>query len=89
MNLLLITSAIIIVALLIGIFVISKLYKKYKTAYKDEHLQLNILQEEYSKLVEVYNIMKKNKEQADEETSNLRNGVISADDILPKRKSRK
>lgn len=61
--------------------------KKYKKKYVLEHEKLLGIQEEYSKLVEAYSIKKKNKEKADEKTSALHNGKLSADDILPKRKN--
>ena len=82
--------ALIFIAILLGIImaIFVKLYKKYKLAYENEHTQLVNLQEEYSKLAEAYKIKKENKEKADEEISNLHNGTVSADDILPKRKGR-
>ena len=77
-----------IVLLLITVIVCLKLYKKTKTKYEEENLQLAQLQEEYSKLAEAYKIKKENKEKADAEISDLHNGTTTADDILPKRKSR-
>ena len=79
--------ALVVITLFCGIVmaIFGKLYKKYKLAYEQEHEKLLGIQEEYSKLVQAYEIKKKNKEKADEKISNLRNGVVSADDILPKR----
>ena len=81
---------ILIVALMIAITsacLIAKLYKKYKLAYEQEHEKLIGIEQEYSKLVQAYEIKKKNKEKADEKIDNLHNGKLSADDILPKRKN--
>lgn len=80
----------IVIAMLLGITVtiFVKLYKKYKLAYENEHTQLVNLQEEYSKLAEAYKIKKENKEKADEKISDLHNGTVPADDVLPKRKGR-
>ena len=79
----------IILFLILSIFVaiFGNLYKKYKAEYEKEHEKLLGIQEEYSKRVEAYSIKKKNKEKADEKTSALHNGKLSADDILPKRKN--
>lgn len=63
------------------------LYNKYKSAYIKEHYKLSTMEQEYSKLVESYNIKKKNKEEADEKINALYNGTVSADSILPKRKN--
>lgn len=63
------------------------LYNKYKSAYIKEHYKLSTMEQEYSKLVECYKIQKKNKEEANEKINALRNGDVSADNILPKRKS--
>ena len=76
---------IIIVITSITSCLLAKLYKRYKTAYEQEHEKLLGIQEEYSKLVQAYEIKKKNKEKADEKIDNLHNGKLSADDILPKR----
>ena len=83
--------SLIAIAILFGITlaIFRKLYKKYKLAYENEHTQLVNLQQEYSTLVEAYKIKKENKEKADEKISDLHSGTVSADDILPKRKSRK
>lgn len=83
-----ISVAIMIVTVIITIvaWVFTKLYKKYKDLYEQEHEKLLGIQEEYSKLIEAYNIKKKNKEKADEKIDNLHSGKLSADDILPKRK---
>jgi Skp family chaperone for outer membrane proteins len=70
-----------------AVYTFAKLYKKYKTLYKQEHEKLLGIQEEYSKLVQAYEIKKKNKEKANEKTDSLHNGDVSADDILPKRKN--
>ena len=70
------------------VFIFYMLYRKNRKLYEEEHLQLLQLQEEYSKLAEAYKIKKENKEKADEEISNLHNGTVSADDVLPKRKGR-
>lgn len=84
-------STIIIICLtvlnLVCNIIFSKLYRKYKTAYNEEHNRLVNIEQEYSKLVESYKIKKKNKEEADEKISDLHNGTMSADDVLPKRKS--
>lgn len=73
----------------IAMVIFYKLYRKNKLAYENEHTQLVNLQQEYSTLVEAYKIKKENKEKADEKISDLHSGTVSADDILPKRKSRK
>ena len=65
----------------------AKLYKKYKSLYEQEHEKLLGIQEEYTKLVQAYEIKKKNKEKADEKADRLRSGIVCADDILPKRKN--
>lgn len=78
--------AVLTLSVIITYFV-AKLYKKYKLAYEQEHEKLLGIQEEYTKLVQAYEIKKKNKEKADEKISNLHNGKLSADDILPKRKN--
>lgn len=69
-------------------FVFHKQYKKFKKSYEDEHTQFLLLQQEYSNLAKAYKIKKDNKETADAKISDLHNGTTSADDILPKRKSR-
>ena len=69
-------------------FVFNKMYRKYKNSYEQEKIKYDCLQEEYSKLAEAYRIKKENKEKADEEVADLHNGTTTADDILPKRKSR-
>ena len=89
MTYVLITLAVLVIISDVFAYIFYKMYRKFKNCYEKEHLKLVNLQEEYSKLAEAYNIMKKNKEQADEEISDLHSGVVSADDILPKRKSRK
>ena len=89
MTYVLITLAVLVIISGVFAYIFYKMYRKFKNCYEKEHLKLVNLQEEYSKLAESYNIMKKNKEQADEEISDLHSGVVSADDILPKRKSRK
>lgn len=89
MTYVLITLAVLVIISGVFAYIFYKMYRKSKDCYEKEHLKLVNLQEEYSKLAEAYNIMKKNKEQADEEISDLHSGVVSADDILPKRKSRK
>lgn len=65
-----------------------KLYRNQKRLYEEEHSRLLLIQEEYSKLAEAYRIKKENKEKADEKISDLHNGTVSADDVLPKRKGR-
>ena len=79
----------VVIVLFCGITtaIFGKLYKKYKLAYEQEHEKLLGIQEEYSKLVQAYEIKKKNKEKADEKITDLHNGNLSADDILPKRKN--
>ena len=84
----------ITIALVVLVFIISVIcyflnvaYLKYKKKYEQEHEKLLGIQEEYSKLIEAYNIKKKNREKSDEKINNLRNGKLSADDILPKRKN--
>lgn len=89
MTYVLITLAVLVIISGVFAYIFYKMYRKFKNCYEKEHIKLVNLQEEYSKLAEAYNIMKKNKEQADEEISDLHSGVVSADDILPKRKSRK
>ena len=89
MTYVLITLAVLVIISGVFAYIFYKMCRKFKNCYEKEHLKLVNLQEEYSKLAESYNIMKKNKEQADEEISDLHSGVVSADDILPKRKSRK
>ena len=89
MKYVLILLAISIVAISVTAFIYYRLYKKFKNDYEQEHLKFECLQEEYSKLVEAYKIKKQNKEKADEKVSDLHSGNTSADDILPKRKSRK
>ena len=81
---------VVIILLVMGTIttIFFKLYRKNRKLYEEEHLQLLQLQEEYSKLAEAYKIKKENKEKADEEISNLHNGTVSADDVLPKRKGR-
>lgn len=79
----------VIILLLTLTFVFIKLSRKYKGLYKEEHKKLIGLEQEYSKLIEAYNVKKQNKEKADEKINALHNGELSADDILPKRKSKK
>lgn len=86
MNYILVAIMIIAVIITIVAWVFTKLYKKYKNLYEQEHEKLLGIQEEYSKLIEAYNIKKRNKEKADEKIDNLHSGKLSADDILPKRK---
>jgi uncharacterized membrane protein YgaE (UPF0421/DUF939 family) len=88
MTYVLIGLIILIIAGAVTTFIFNKMYRKYKTAYEQEHNKLLGIQEEYSKLAEAYRIKKENKEKADAEISDLHNGVTTADDILPKRKSR-
>ena len=76
----------IIALVVIFIAVIANLYHKYRVKYTQEHMRLESMEQEYSKLVECYKIQKKNKEEADEKINALRNGDVSADNILPKRK---
>lgn len=66
-------------------FIFYKMFRKYKKAYEVEHNKLIGLEAEYTCLVEAYQIRKNNKEEADEKIDDLHSGVISADDILPKR----
>ena len=87
MTYIIISSILLFLVLSICVMVFGSLYKKYKCAYEQEHEKLLGIQEEYSKLVEAYSIKKKNKEKADEKTSALHSGKLSADDILPKRKN--
>lgn len=77
----------LIVLILTGVvsFIFYKMFRKYKKAYEVEHNKLIGLEAEYTRLVEAYQIRKNNKEEADEKIDNLHSGVISADDILPKR----
>ena len=77
----------LIVLILTGVvsFIFYKMFRKYKKAYEVEHNKLIGLEAEYTRLVEAYQIRKNNKEEADEKIDDLHNGVISADDILPKR----
>lgn len=79
----------VIAVLLVLTFAFIKLSRKYKGLYKEEHKKLIGLEQEYSKLIEAYNVKKENKEKADEKINALHNGELSADDILPKRKSKK
>lgn len=79
--------AVIVVVSLIAYF-LTKAYKKYKRAYEEEHNKLIGLEQEYSTLVEAYKVKKENKEKSDEKINDLDSGIVSADDILPKRKSR-
>ena len=88
MNYIILALAILVVAVAVVAFIFHKLYRKYKGAYEEEQVKLGCLQEEYSKLIEAYKIKKENKEKADEKINDLHNGTVSADDILPKRKSR-
>lgn len=69
------------------VIIYNKLYHKFEDAYEQEKIKLEGVQEEYSRLVEAYNIKKNNKEKADEKISDLHSGTLSADDILPKRKN--
>jgi hypothetical protein len=75
------------VLILTGIvaFIFYKMFRKYRKAYEVEHNKLIGLEAEYTRLVEAYQIRKNNKEEADEKIDDLHSGVISADDILPKR----
>ena len=77
----------LIVLILTGVvsFIFYKMFRKYKKAYEVEHNKLIGLEAEYTRLVEAYQIRKNNKEKADEKIDDLHSGVISADDILPKR----
>lgn len=77
----------LIVLILTGVvsFIFYKMFRKYKKAYEVEHNKLVGLEAEYTRLVEAYQIRKNNKEEADEKIDDLHSGVISADDILPKR----
>lgn len=77
----------IIALVVIFIAVLANLYHKYRVKYTQEHMRLESMEQECSKLVESYNIKKKNKEEADEKIDSLHNGTMSADSILPKRKS--
>ena len=77
----------IIALAVIFIAVLANLYHKYRVKYTQEHIRLENIGHEYSKLVECYKIQKKNKEEVDEKINALRNGDVSADNILPKRKS--
>ena len=79
---------IIIAVLYTAVSICFHKYKKAVSSLEAEHTQLLQLQEEYSKLAEAYKIKKENKEKADAKVSNLHNGTTTADDILPKRKSR-
>ena len=83
-----IIAVVVFIVLFVLVSTFFKLYRKNRKLYEEEHLQLLQLQEEYSKLAEAYKIKKENKEKADEEISNLHNGTVSADDVLPKRKGR-
>lgn len=89
MTYILIGLIILTLVITVTAFIFYKLYRKNKLAYENEHTQLVNLQQEYSTLVEAYKIKKQNKEKADEKISDLHSGTVSADDILPKRKSRK
>lgn len=77
----------LIVLILTGVvsFIFYKMFRKYKKAYEVEHNKLVGLEAEYTRLVKAYQIRKNNKEEADEKIDDLHSGVISADDILPKR----
>lgn len=87
MNYLVLIEAVILLCVVIVSVLLCKGYRKYKTAYKQEHEKLLGVQEEYSKLIEAYNIKKSNKEKANAKTDALHSGKLSADDILPKRKN--
>lgn len=78
--------AVLIVIASVIAFVFNRLYRKYKTAYKQEHNKLKGLEQEYLTLVEAYKIKKKNKEKADEKVDDLYNGdsVVNAINILRK-----
>ena len=78
-------AVLIVIASVIS-FVFNRLYRKYKTAYEQEHNKLKGLEQEYLTLVEAYKIKKKNKEKADEKVDDLHNGdsVANAIDILRK-----
>lgn len=80
---------VLLIAISVVAFINNRLYKKYKNNYEKEMVNYKNLQEEYSKLAQAYKIKKENKEKADEKISDLHSGTVSADDILPKRKSRK
>jgi hypothetical protein len=71
--------------MLVALVVLVKLKNKYKSKYELEHTKLVGLESEYSHLIKAYNIRKKNKEESDEKIDSLHNGIITADDILPKR----
>lgn len=75
----------VLLVCIITIFIFAKLYRKYKSMYDNEHNRLAGLEQEYTHLIEAYNIRKKNKEESDEKIDNLHSGIITADDILPKR----
>ena len=81
-----IIEAIIILIILFVCFVFSKLYRKYKHSYEYEHSKLEGLEAEYERLLEIYNIQKKNREEADEKINNLHDGNVidNAIDILRK-----
>ena len=89
MTYIIIALSVLVLLAVITAFIFYKLYRKNKLAYENEHTQLVNLQQEYSTLVEAYKIKKQNKEKADEKISDLHSGTVSANDILPKRKSRK
>ena len=82
----LIGLGVLVIAVVIIAFIFNKMYRKYKSAYEQEHNKLVGLEQEYSKLVEAYNIKKKNKEKADEKISDLHSGdsVANAINILRK-----
>lgn len=79
---------VLLIILSVALVIFSKVCKKYKNLYETEKINLECLQEEYSNLAKAYNIKKQNKESADEKVSDLHNGNTTADNILPKRKSR-
>ena len=79
---------VLIAILCITLFIFGKVCKSYKRKYEEERIKSEQLQEGYSKLAEAYRIKKENEEKADAEISDLHNGVTTADNILPKRKSR-
>ena len=88
MTYILIGLIILAIAGFVATMIFRKLYRKCKSDLDEKCLQLTQLQEEYSKLAEAYKIKKENKEKADAKISDLHNGTTTADDILPKRKSR-
>jgi hypothetical protein len=89
MSYIIIGLIVLVAVLAVVAFVFIKLCNKYKKRYEAERVKHECLQQEYSNLVNAYKIKKENKEKADAKVSDLHNGTTTADDILPKRKSRK